>query len=61
MPKGKPAGTACVQLLDDMSCAIFNDPRRPAFCAGLKPSPDMCGHSREYALKWLGDLEQATR
>ena len=61
MPQGKPAGVACVQLLEDMRCAIFNNPARPAFCASLKPSAEMCGVNREHALKWLGDLEQATR
>jgi len=61
MPAGKPAGVACIQLLDDMRCAIFNDSSRPAFCASLKPSAEMCGDTREHALKWLGDLEQATR
>ena len=60
MPHGKPAGMRCVQLLDDMRCAIFNDPRRPAVCAGLKPSEEMCGSTREQALAWLADLQFAT-
>lgn len=60
MPHGKPAGVRCVQLLDDMRCAIFGHAERPAFCAGLRPSAEMCGDSREHALLWLTQLEQAT-
>lgn len=60
MPHGKPAGVRCVQLLDDDRCAIFGLPERPAFCAGLRPSAEMCGDSREQALHWLGQLERAT-
>lgn len=40
---------------------IFNDPRRPAVCGSLQPAEDMCGDSREQALRWLGYLEEATR
>lgn len=60
MPHGKPAGERCRQLTTDNRCAIFGRPERPAFCAGLRPSPEMCGDSRTYALRWLGQLEQAT-
>jgi hypothetical protein len=61
MPQGKPAGLRCTQLLADHRCAVFGVPERPAFCAGLQPSAEMCGDSREHALQWLGKLEQATR
>ncbi|MDH5286320.1 MAG: YkgJ family cysteine cluster protein [Betaproteobacteria bacterium] len=61
MPHGKPAGVRCVQLTDDDACALFGDPRRPAFCAGLKPSSEMCGDSRGHALAFLARLEAATR
>ena len=60
MPNGKPAGVRCVQLTDDNGCAIFGRPERPAFCAGLQPSRDMCGETREYAMHWIADLERAT-
>jgi hypothetical protein len=60
MPNGKPAGVPCIQLAADMRCLIFGQPERPAFCAGLKPSADMCGSGREHAMHWLGDLERAT-
>ncbi len=61
MPDGKPAGVRCVQLDDDQRCRIFGHPDRPAFCGGLQPSPEMCGHSRAQALAWLTRLETATR
>ena len=60
MPKGKPAGVRCVQLADDHSCLIFGQPERPAFCAGLRPSEEMCGTSRQHALAWLRVLEHET-
>jgi len=61
MPHGKPAGVRCAQLGKDERCAVFDNPERPAFCAGLQPSPEMCGSSREQALTWLSNLEQATQ
>ena len=54
------AGVRCVQLSADNRCLIFGRPERPAVCASLKPHPDMCGDSREQALRWLGVLENAT-
>jgi uncharacterized protein len=60
MPHGKPAGVRCVQLLDDFKCAIFGKPERPAFCASLQPSEEMCGESREQAMIWLVNLEKIT-
>jgi hypothetical protein len=60
MPQGKPAGVPCVQLDDELRCKAFGSPERPAFCAGLQPSAEMCGGSREHALEWLSRLEQAT-
>ncbi|MBX9676572.1 MAG: YkgJ family cysteine cluster protein [Methylotenera sp.] len=60
MPKGKPANVKCVQLLEDFRCAIFGKPERPAFCASLKPSPEMCGDSRTDAIIWLSQLERLT-
>jgi len=61
MPHGKPAGIPCVQLLPDYRCAIFGRPERPAFCASLRPTDEMCGATREAALAYLNQLEQATR
>lgn len=66
MPEGKPAGVRCVQLTATLQCALFADPRRPAVCASLQASVEMCGADdgmprREQALEFLGRLEQATR
>ena len=61
MPSGKPAGARCVQLTDENHCAIFGRPERPSCCSRLRPSPEMCGLSREQALAFLDGLEAATR
>jgi Fe-S-cluster containining protein len=60
MPDGKPAGVRCVQLTEDDRCAIFDSPKRPACCAGLQPSEEMCGESRQQALAYLNWLERVT-
>ena len=56
MPQGKPAGVPCVQLDEALRCRLFGHPQRPAVCASLAPAPEMCGHTREQALRWLGVL-----
>ena len=61
MPGGKPAGVRCVQLSDENLCRLFGQPERPAFCASLSPSIEMCGDSAEHAYAYLIDLEYATR
>jgi uncharacterized protein len=67
MEAGKPAGVRCVQLTADNRCSIFEDPRRPAVCAALKASPEMCGGNpdvtatRVHAMTFLTALEIATR
>ena len=60
-PQGKPAGVPCANLMADLRCALWQRPERPACCSGLQPSVEMCGDSREQALRWLGVLEEATR
>ncbi len=60
MPHGKPAGVPCVQLLPDLRCALFGKPERPAFCASLRPTQEMCGRERDEALAGLAALERAT-
>ncbi|MEW6560613.1 MAG: YkgJ family cysteine cluster protein [Pseudomonadota bacterium] len=60
MPLGKPADVPCVQLLDDLRCALFGKPERPASCSGLQPTAEMCGDEREHALRWLSALERET-
>lgn len=66
MPNGNPAGTRCVQLDDENRCMIFDKPERPAFCASLQPSLEMCSgddleNPREHALIWLSQLEILTK
>ncbi|MFA6961013.1 MAG: YkgJ family cysteine cluster protein [Opitutaceae bacterium] len=61
MPNGKKAGERCVQLLPDMRCAVFGKPERPAFCASLRPTQEMCGASAAEAMSHLTALELATR
>ena len=60
MPHGKPAGVPCVQLDEALRCRLFGRPERPAFCATLKPGPDMCGASRQEAMALLAALGRAT-
>jgi hypothetical protein len=57
----KPAGVPCQHLDADLRCTIFARPERPACCGGLQPSREMCGETREQALRWLSDLEALTR
>lgn len=61
MPAGKPAGARCVQLDDTDRCRLFGRPERPAVCASLAASAEMCGTTREHALAWLTRLERLTR
>jgi hypothetical protein len=60
MPHGKPAGVRCVQLTDADRCAIFGKPERPDVCRRLRPSPSMCGTSRDQAMATLEVLERET-
>jgi hypothetical protein len=61
MPGGKPAATRCVQLDEEDRCKLFGQPARPAVCASLRPSDEMCGSTRAQALQWLEQMEQVTR
>lgn len=61
MPEGKPAGVPCVQLDRAGRCMLFGRPERPAVCRGLRPSPEMCGETREEAMAYLTRLEELTR
>ena len=61
MPQGKAAGERCVQLDNEDRCRIFGRPERPAVCASLQASAEMCGNSRAQAMAWLQRLEASTR
>ena len=54
------AAVRCVQLDDEDRCRLFGDPRRPAVCASLAPSEEMCGDRREVAMAFLDRLERLT-
>ncbi|CFQ94408.1 YkgJ family cysteine cluster protein [Yersinia frederiksenii] len=60
MPLGKPANTRCLHLDDNMRCGIFHSPSRPAVCASLQASREMCFDTREQALVYLIKLDADT-
>ena len=60
MPQGKPAGERCLHLTTELLCGIFGRPERPAVCSAFGADPEVCGDSREEAIRLLGWLEQAT-
>jgi hypothetical protein len=60
MPNGKAAGVRCIQLDDDNGCKIFGQPGRPAVCASLQPSREMCGDDRAHAMLFLATLDRLT-
>ncbi|MGQ7818563.1 YkgJ family cysteine cluster protein [Metapseudomonas furukawaii] len=60
MPAGKPAGERCLHLSVEHLCQLFGDPRRPQVCGDFDADPEVCGDSREDAIRLLGWLEQAT-
>ncbi|MCB5195451.1 YkgJ family cysteine cluster protein [Deefgea salmonis] len=59
-PQGKAAGEACLHLLADFRCELFGLESRPAVCAGLQPSLEMCGENTPQAMFYLTQLEIAT-
>ena len=61
LPGGKPAGVRCPHLDEALRCRLFGRPERPAVCGSLQPSAEMCGNTREHALHFLQQLEQATQ
>ena len=54
-------GVRCAQLTDDLRCALYGRPERPAFCVSLRPSPDLCGATAAEAMRLIAALEAATR
>jgi hypothetical protein len=60
MPGGKPAGVRCVHLLEDLRCALFGRPERPACCERFQAEPAFCGDNRDDALLILTELEAET-
>lgn len=60
MPNGKAAGARCVQLTQDNKCKLFGLPERPRVCLAFQADTNVCGSSREEAMKLLGWLEEMT-
>jgi hypothetical protein len=50
----------CPHLDHRQRCLLFGQPERPAVCASLQPSPEMCGTTAAEALAWLAELELQT-
>lgn len=60
MPNGKAAGERCVHLSPESLCALFGQPERPAVCGAFQADPQLCGESREEAIRLLGWWEEMT-
>ncbi|NQD93526.1 YkgJ family cysteine cluster protein [Pseudomonas sp. CrR25] len=60
MPHGKAAGERCVQLSVDNHCQLFGRPERPAVCSAFAADSEVCGSSRDEAIRLLAWLEQST-
>lgn len=60
MPNGKPAGIRCVHLTEEGLCALFGKPERPEICLSFQASPEICGSTKEEALKLIEEMERAT-
>lgn len=60
LPHGKRAGERCLHLSVDNLCALFGSPQRPPVCSAFSADAEVCGSSREEAIRLLGWLEQAT-
>jgi len=50
----------CPHLTEDIRCALFGTPERPAVCTSLRPQPEMCGESAEEAMQTLIRWERLT-
>lgn len=60
MPNGKAAGQRCLQLSAENLCTIFGQPERPAVCSAFEADIEVCGNSREDAIRLIGWWEQMT-
>ncbi len=60
MPQGKPAGVRCLHLDENNLCLLFGSPLRPGFCGVFAASEEVCGQSRDEAIRLIGWLEGAT-
>ncbi|WP_191485027.1 YkgJ family cysteine cluster protein [Pseudomonas sp. FEN] len=60
MPNGKPAGERCLHLSPENLCGLFGKPERPPVCGAFQADPEVCGGSREEAIRLIGWWEQMT-
>ncbi|MBR7887951.1 YkgJ family cysteine cluster protein [Marinomonas sp. A79] len=60
MPDGKKAGEPCIQLLDDLRCALFGQSTRPKVCEDFTAEHYVCGDSKTDAIRILTQLENDT-
>ncbi|QQX60676.1 YkgJ family cysteine cluster protein [Pseudomonas chlororaphis] len=60
MPNGKPAGERCIHLSVELLCGLFGQPERPAVCGAFQADVEVCGGSREEAIRLLGWWERVT-
>ena len=50
-----------MQLDEQLRCRLFGKPERPAVCASLRPTPEMCGTDATMAMAGLMQLERLTK
>ena len=60
MPNGKPAGMHCVHLTEKGFCVLFGKSERPEICSSFQATPEICGSTKEEALKLIKEMERAT-
>lgn len=60
MPQGKKAGERCLHLDEHYGCLIHGLEDYPKVCRELRPDVEMCGETREEAMKYLEELERLT-
>lgn len=60
MKDGKKASVPCIHLTPDFRCGIFGKPERPEVCSSLRPCVEMCGETRDEAMRYLEALEKHT-
>jgi len=60
MPQGKPAGVRCVNLDSENLCSLYQKAERPEVCIAYTATAELCGSSRDEALKLIAKLEVMT-
>lgn len=60
MPNGKPAGVRCVNLGTDFKCTLWGTIHYPPVCRDFPADKEVCGETREEAIRLLTQWEIAT-